>query len=166
MASQPITITVPWPAAALNPNSRVHWSKLAKLKKKAKADAIWATAAAVPVGDRQLGPGPLKVTILANPPTVRNRDDDNLIAACKAYFDGLAFALNVDDSQFRRPTIEWGATKRGGDLVFVITKLESAPTCLARIPGADGDAAAATGTRPTDLDGTGSLAVASPDLFP
>jgi crossover junction endodeoxyribonuclease RusA len=168
MASHPITITLPWPAPALNPNSRVHFIKLAKFKKKAKADAIWATCAAVPVGDRKLGPGgQLKVTILAYPPTLRNRDDDNLIASLKAAFDGVAFALGVDDSRFRRPTIEWGEVRRGGDLVLVISPISSA-TGLSPTVGAGGDVSTAhdPGAGPDPDAGDEWLSGASPNLQP
>ena len=35
------------------------------------------------------------------PPSRRRIDLDNCIASCKAYFDGIADALGVDDSTFR-----------------------------------------------------------------
>ena len=34
------------------------------------------------------------------PPSKRRRDEDNLLATCKAYLDGIAFGLKVNDCNF------------------------------------------------------------------
>lgn len=44
--------------------------------------------------------GPIHVTLTFYPPDKRRRDLDGCISACKAYLDGLADALGVDDSRF------------------------------------------------------------------
>lgn len=40
------------------------------------------------------------VTATFAPPTRGRYDDDNLMARCKAYFDGLSDAIGLDDQYF------------------------------------------------------------------
>lgn len=54
-----------------------------------------AKAAALSVSD-----GPVHVSLTFHPADKRRRDLDGCIASCKAYLDGLADALGVDDNRF------------------------------------------------------------------
>lgn len=94
MASE---VILPWPDKELSPNSRGHWRKRHDAAKAAKQTAWAATLAAklsVPAGAR------LHLWLDFYPPDRRRRDDDNLVAACKPYRDGLALALGIDDCHF------------------------------------------------------------------
>lgn len=89
-------ILLPWPASALSPNARGHWSRRSRAAKAYRMQCfLFAKKAglAAPAG-RIL----LQLEFL--PPTARRRDDDNLLASFKAGRDGLADALGIDDSLF------------------------------------------------------------------
>lgn len=86
---------LPWPAKDLSPNARVHWSKLAKAKKKAKEAAFYIVKEA---GIGKIDAERLTVTYSFFPPSRRKFDLDNCIASMKAAADGIALAIGVDDS--------------------------------------------------------------------
>jgi len=93
-----LTLTLPWPPSALNPNQRQHWRQHARHKARFRA--------ACALQARAQGVGSLKAEKLAVrlsfvPPDRRRRDLDNLIAAMKSGLDGLADVLGVDDSHWR-----------------------------------------------------------------
>lgn len=117
-AAEPWRVDLTWPSRTLHPNARVHWAKKAKATKKARADA-WSVArdAKLP----RIDASTIKVTCIFSPPPVkRNRDADNLIAACKAYFDGIADAIGVNDSCFRHQEPVWGIPTKGGKVSIIL----------------------------------------------
>lgn len=119
-----LSIPTGWPSSNLSPNGRPNRWQKAKSLRQAKNEGFIATLAAKPVGF-QFGPGPLKVYIHAFPPTRpqgggRHPDDDNLIASAKAFLDGIAFALGVDDSRFDIAGVQWFEAGRPGRLLFAI----------------------------------------------
>lgn len=82
----------------------------ARKAKNARTVAAWtAREAGIRPGDCDI-PQALKVTVTFCPPDKRARDRDNLLANCKAYFDGIADVLGVNDSS-------WDFTTRAGDIV-------------------------------------------------
>jgi crossover junction endodeoxyribonuclease RusA len=90
-------IELPWPHPTLSPNGRAHFMAKSRMTKKARAWANLATKAAnlsVPAEGR------IRVILTFYPSISRNRDKDNLLASCKAYLDGMAEALGVNDSRF------------------------------------------------------------------
>jgi len=109
-------ITLPWPPAKLSPNSRTHWRAKAPVTKAARHDAGWLTKAAGASIDHD-GPIPMHLTFRA--PDNRHRDRMNVEAACKAYFDGIADALGVNDRRFV-PTYAWGENVKGGAVVVTL----------------------------------------------
>lgn len=119
-----LELTLPWPASALNPNARVHWTSAAKATKSAREYAFWvakqaARHAELPTNDLLL----LQFTF--HQPTVRHRDDDNLIRMCKPYRDGIADALGINDGRFRTGTPIFSKQIVAGGLVAVrITRYE------------------------------------------
>jgi hypothetical protein len=131
--AEPLLITTGWPARILSPNAsrqRDIWNRK-RAKDAAKNEGFTATCAALnPArtgpwgGGPPLGPGPFKLTIHAHPPTDRSRDDDNLIASCKALRDGIAARLKVDDRLFKLQPVQWHPVGRPGGLVF---EIEAAP---------------------------------------
>ena len=95
-----LTLTLPLPHGKLSPNARAHWRTLARHRALARNVAYWVTRetlqglAAVPVF------AGYRLTFYHG--VRRNRDDDNASASCKAYRDGIAQALGVDDSTLRQ----------------------------------------------------------------
>lgn len=90
-------VTLPWPPSALSPNTRQHWSKLAKAKKQYREACAW-TAKAHGLG--KIEAGKLHVTLEFYAPTRRAFDLDNLLARMKSGLDGLADVIGVDDSKW------------------------------------------------------------------
>jgi hypothetical protein len=101
-----VHVTLPWPDRQLSPNARGHWSVLARARKRAKAQAmlqayeVGLDALAVDLA-RSGGTGTIAVELQFHPPDRRERDDDNLVASCKAMLDGIASVMGVNDSRFR-----------------------------------------------------------------
>lgn len=92
-----MNVTLPWPDRVLHPNARVHWTVRAKAGRKARALAGWTALAS--------GLAPLSATRLAivaafTPPDNRTRDTDGMLSAIKAYLDGIADVVGVDDSRW------------------------------------------------------------------
>jgi crossover junction endodeoxyribonuclease RusA len=110
-------IHLPWPDSALSPNARCHWSKKAAWARKHRQ---WAYVAALAAGGPALvHDGVMLLRVTAYPKDRRRRDADNLLAALKSTFDGIADALKVDDSRFR-PRLDFGEP-RGAWAKIIIT---------------------------------------------
>lgn len=103
---------MPWPSADLSPNKRLHWSRVSKAKKAARAEAAFL-AGKCPEFD-----GKLHLHITFHPPANRHYDIDNLLARMKAALDGVADAWGVNDKCFRPITIDDGAKVKGGKVVI------------------------------------------------
>ena len=102
-------IRLSWPERDAHPNVRVHWSRRAKANKAMRKSAFYLTKAANAAVAKNCD---IPVSITFFPPDRRSRDRDNLLSNCKAYLDGIADALGVNDSRFV-PTIRM-AEKIGG----------------------------------------------------
>lgn len=96
-----ISISLPWPPRELSPNARVHYMAKHRATKRSRVLAAGMTlAAGVRRNDPDI-PEKIKATVIFSPPSKRRFDDDNAIASCKAYLDGIADALGIDDSRFQ-----------------------------------------------------------------
>lgn len=92
-------VTLPWPPKELSPNQRLHWSKKAKAAKAYRRACYVLTLEA---GLRGVDwEGDIHLWVDYFPPDRRARDQDNMIAASKTLFDGIADALGVNDKRFR-----------------------------------------------------------------
>lgn len=112
----PLSVDLPWPAKNLHPNSRPHWAAKARSVRGARFAAKYA---ARHIG--QVEALAVNVTCIFSPPPIkRNRDADNLIAACKPYFDGIADAIGVDDSRFHHQAPQWGEPQKGGNVRIIL----------------------------------------------
>ena len=109
-------INLPWPDARLNPNARVHWAVKSPVTKAARLLAYYTTRTA---GAAVEGDKPIALRVVFHAPDRRHRDRTNAEAACKAYFDGIADALGVNDRRFE-PTYAWGEPVRGGAVVVML----------------------------------------------
>lgn len=110
-----MAIELPWPDRVLSPNSRAHWATKSRTTAKHKH---WAQNATLAWRGRDHRPieGDIDVLITAYPPDKRPRDLDNVMASCKAYLDGIAHSLGVNDTRFR-PRIQWGEHSLNGKIV-------------------------------------------------
>lgn len=111
-------IVLPWPPAALSPNSRMHWRSR---QKAAKASRLLAFAEVVKAKWVIPKGGRIHLWIDFYPPTRRMPDDDNMLARAKGYRDGIADALGIDDRVFvSHPYVKSEAVK-GGEVRIRIT---------------------------------------------
>lgn len=102
-------ILLPWPARALSPNARGHWSQKSRAAKAYRMQCFLFAKKAGLVAPA----GRILLQLEFLPPTARRRDDDNLLASFKAGRDGLADALGIDDSLFVSQ-VQIGEVHRGG----------------------------------------------------
>lgn len=93
-----IRLTLPWPSSELSQNARVHHAVKARAVKKARHDAYWLMKSENNGSLKDAGT--LGVKIYITPPDRRRRDLDNILAALKPSFDGIADALGIDDSKW------------------------------------------------------------------
>ena len=116
-----LTITLPYPPKELSPNARVHWRTLATAKRAAKEAAFLLTNMEIAWGARNvmLGETP-NVRYTFHAPDQRRRDLDNAIASTKAYTDGIAAALHIDDSRFAL-SYRFGDVRPNGETVVEVT---------------------------------------------
>jgi crossover junction endodeoxyribonuclease RusA len=109
-------IILDYPHKALWPNGRSHWAEKARQFKSAKLAAAWATRAA----NIRLGDSPIPLHIEVRPKRYGPAPDrDNAISAAKAYIDGIASALAIDDRHFAAPTVSI-SDKRTGQFIITI----------------------------------------------
>jgi len=120
-----IRIVLPWPARTLHPNARPHWAVKARATTHARSLARSAMAEAVSSHGAVWAPhGVIEVRWTFCPPDRRGRDDDGMEAACKAYRDGLADAMGVDDKRFAAARSVAEPVK-GGRVVVDVAKFAS-----------------------------------------
>ena len=104
-----LRIVLPWPPSTLSPNTRQHWTKLAKAKaayRRQCADATFAQDDAMATGlSGCLYRGDLHLTLRFCPPANRRYDRDNLLCRMKAGLDGVCDALGFDDSRIEVITL-------------------------------------------------------------
>lgn len=93
-----MTLVLPIPNSGLWPNSRTHWRRKSALTKAHRALSKVLTLEAL--GGKP-APAFTGYTLIFHFKDARNRDDDNATASCKAYRDGIADALKVDDNTLR-----------------------------------------------------------------
>lgn len=92
-----LTFTLPWPPAKLSPNSRVHWSVLARAKKSYRQACAWTAKSQ---GGQRIDADALHLELEFVPPTRRAYDIDNALARMKSGLDGVRDVLGVDDSRW------------------------------------------------------------------
>ena len=110
-----------WPDSRLNPNRKTHWGTRARLNNDAKG---WAILSVKAITLEQLDRSKkYRVSYLFYPPDKHMRDLDNIEAACKSTFDGVAQALGIDDSQIKLVDKQWGNVIKGGMVIYEIEKM-------------------------------------------
>lgn len=112
-SEQMIRVELPWPANPLHPNARPHRMEKARATKKAREEACMVARPKV----RGLTADRLRVAITFRPPS-RRGDADNMLAACKAYLDGIADATGVNDRCFDIDMPVRGEPVKGGAIII------------------------------------------------
>lgn len=113
-----IDVDLPWPPRGLSPNARMNRLAKAQLFKRTKMAAFIATAAALKGRPAAVQSATtVNVKLICTPPVLRYRDEDNLLANCKATLDGIAQKLGVDDHWFHFLEQEWHEPEAPGRLV-------------------------------------------------
>lgn len=121
-----LTVQLPYPDAALNPNARTHWAAKGKATKEARDLAHVETLNAMhglsPTARDAIRMAPAFRVRLAViwPKLNRRRDVQNAFAATKAYVDGIADGLGVNDSLFRAWEILPGEAVADGQVIFMV----------------------------------------------
>lgn len=110
---------LPFPHKALWPNGRFHYGTKAREFKKHKGWAFNAALSALPRSFKHDG-SPVRLRYIITPKTRNKIDRDNAVAAMKAYQDGIAAAMKVDDSLFTVPEIEFSEPKKPGGVEVVL----------------------------------------------
>jgi Holliday junction resolvase RusA-like endonuclease len=111
----PYAIEMAVPPAVLGPNARPsHWSQRARAARRVRASAK-ALGLALGIATPMRA---ARVTPIFFFPARRRRDRDNLLARCKAIFDGLADA---------------GVVRDDSDITYEPVRVEIVPRALARV---------------------------------
>ena len=116
-------IKLPYPVKALWPNGRAHYHAKARATDNHRA---WAHGVALAVKGRGNLPDTTGWDILLTvypKPTGPFPDKDNASAACKAYLDGIADALGVNDRLFSAPRVQFAERCKEGKFVFTLTEM-------------------------------------------
>lgn len=108
-----------FPAKILWPNGRGHHMAKHRAFQKAKNDAFYAMRAGLPPSFEHSGER-VQWTATVHPKTKHPIDRDNAAASLKAYQDGFALALRIDDALFDQPSIHFGAPFKGGKVVVAL----------------------------------------------
>ena len=105
-----MTIALPYPDKSLWPNGRAHWAVKHKQ---------WASMAMLGASFC-IADSPIPIHITVHPKrTGPAPDRDNIVAAAKAYLDGIAAYLCVDDRHFAAPTVSISDERTGQFIVTV-----------------------------------------------
>lgn len=118
--SHEITVKLPRPPKACNPNARVHWGAKYRAMVRTKQDAELLTRAAIRKAGIRVNGSKAQLDLTYCPPDRRARDTDNMIAASKGIIDGIASAVGIDDSEFRF-LVSRGEPRKGGEVIVKIT---------------------------------------------
>jgi crossover junction endodeoxyribonuclease RusA len=115
-----MTLTLPWPDSRLLPNRKLHWA----IKGRASRQARWiAWAEAFKKTHPRIKSCTAVVTF--HPPDKRRRDLDNLLRACKPYWDGMVDAgLLVDDSCIREISVRMAEPSKDSRVEIELTEVK------------------------------------------
>ena len=119
-----ISIDLPWPSRVLSPNARPNRYYKAQVFKQTRLGVKAITLDRMrSEGIKSIEPkgdGLLNIQLVLTPPINRQRDEDNMVANCKAVFDGIAEAVKVNDHFFHLREQVWNKAKSPGKLQVII----------------------------------------------
>lgn len=105
-----MTVTLPWPPAALSGHNESSWYTKRSLVKKYREAGAWATRAALPIDVPSTGD--IRIHFRFVPPD-RRGDRVNMPTRLKPLIDGIADALGVNDVRFL-PSYEFAEPEKPG----------------------------------------------------
>jgi crossover junction endodeoxyribonuclease RusA len=111
--------TLPYPAKILWPNGRGHWAKKHSATTSAKIAAYAAVNGWLISNRRPVSISALRFTLHPKPKGPVP-DRDNIVAAMKAYQDGVCGALKINDATLGVPEIVIADRCKGGAVVVEI----------------------------------------------
>jgi crossover junction endodeoxyribonuclease RusA len=114
-------IELPFPPAILSGHNTGHWREKASIVAKHRD---WAKKATWAAGIRVPETGDIRLIVTFYPQNKRG-DRVNYPTRCKPYFDGIADALQTNDSRFV-PTYHFAEPVRQGKVVIVVEAGEMA----------------------------------------
>lgn len=109
------TITLPWPPASLSGHAKGHWRARSGPTAKHREWARLATLAELPAAPVA---GDIRIHIRFVPPD-RRGDRTNFANRMKAYVDGVADAMGVNDARFL-PSYEFAAPEKPGRVEITV----------------------------------------------
>lgn len=106
-----MTITLPLPDKRLSPNGRIHWQRRRSLVKACRSMACAVVRSKIGINSPPVITG---YSLAFYYPDARKRDDDNTEGSfgIKAYRDGIADALKIDDHGLKKLTVSTFAIDR------------------------------------------------------
>ena len=112
------TLSLPWPAPALWQNRPTHFMARSRAVKKHKH---WAHNAAQAAGLKGKADPHARLVFAFHPDPKSRADLQNMPATAKAYIDGIAECMGVDDRHFRCAFPEqWGERRKGGEVIITV----------------------------------------------
>lgn len=117
-----IRIEFPWSDRAITPNGHCSWQKRARLTLNARNLASLLTQSALKGHRPEWKAVRLEWTLC--PKTANYPDDNNAGGYVKAYCDGIADALRMNDATFRS-TYAFGEPIKGGCVHVTISQIET-----------------------------------------
>lgn len=118
-AGEEIEVALPWPDRAITPNGRGTWQKRARLTAGARKTAWALTLGAIKSVKPSWAGAELAWTL--HPKTANFPDDNNAGGYVKAYCDGIADALGINDRNFRN-SYRIGTPIKGGAVLVTISE--------------------------------------------
>lgn len=115
-----IAFTLPWPDKALSPNSRIDRRTSTKIRQAARDTGFYLAKEAMQSGAIIPSDARIAISYTFQAPNMRRYDLDNAIGRCKAYSDGIALAIGVDDSRWDAVALRRGEPVEGGRVVVTI----------------------------------------------
>lgn len=113
-------VRLPYPDKIIWPNGRTQSRNYRAAT--VKAHVRWAYLAALEADTgEQFAQRPVTVNVTVHPKARGPLPDkDNTVAACKAYLDGIAKAIGVNDREFAVPNVSWSHRTPNGGFVLEI----------------------------------------------
>lgn len=124
LTADTLSIILRIPPIEISPNGTGHWRTIAKLKKTAKSTAKLMTLGTVGTAR----PQPVGYSLAYHWPSTR-RDDDNAIASCKAYLDGICEALAINDANLRFQRLHHHANRACPRVEIIMHLTHPKPPC-------------------------------------
>lgn len=115
-----ITLRFSWPQTELWPNrsNGTHWAKSSSIRATSRLAAKLMTLNEMQESD--CGKTRAALRIVFHAPDRRRFDLQNAFSACKSTCDGVADALQIDDSQFNPIKLERGEPRKGGCVIVEV----------------------------------------------